>query len=49
MAWALIHLGLLIDFRSRLPVYIDWAWKWLHGNRADRLILVPGTSDGSHE
>ena len=49
MAWALIHLGLLIDFRSRLLVYIDWAWEWLHGNRADRLILAPRSSDGPHE
>lgn len=41
LTWAIVHLGLLIDFRSRLLVYIDWTWEWLHGNRGDRLIVAP--------
>lgn len=27
-AWSLVHLILLIDFRSRLSVYLNWTWAW---------------------
>lgn len=39
--WALVHLALLVDFRSRLLVYVNWSWEWLHGNRGVRLIVQP--------
>ncbi len=39
LSWALVHLALLVDFRSRILVYVNWTWAWLNGNRGVRLIL----------
>ena len=39
LTWALVHLALLVDFRSRLLVYVNWSWEWLHRNRGVRLII----------
>lgn len=38
LAWSLIHLMLLIDFRSRASVYLNWTWAWFTRGRAARLI-----------
>lgn len=46
LSWALIHLALLVDFRSRVLVYVNWAWEWLHSNRGVRLIITPDDSGG---
>lgn len=27
-AWSMVHLMLLVDFRSRLMVYVNWSWAW---------------------
>jgi NADH dehydrogenase len=37
LTWALVHLALLIDFRSRVLVYVNWMWAWLNHNRGVRL------------
>ncbi|MGI4730181.1 MAG: NAD(P)/FAD-dependent oxidoreductase [Janthinobacterium lividum] len=41
LTWALVHLALLVDFRSRVLVYVNWSWEWLHANRGVRLIIAP--------
>jgi NADH dehydrogenase len=38
---------LLVDFRSRLTVYVNWSWAWFTYGRGARLLTseAPGTSD----
>lgn len=38
LAWLLVHIYYLIDFRSRLLVIIDWAWAYFKYERGARLI-----------
>jgi NADH dehydrogenase len=38
LLWSLVHLMLLIDFRSRLMVYVDWSWAWFTYGRGARLL-----------
>jgi len=38
LAWALVHIVFLIDFRSKLTVAISWAWTYLFTDRGARLI-----------
>ena len=38
LAWSLVHLMLLIDFRSRFTVYINWSWSWFTRGRGVRLL-----------
>ena len=51
MAWLLVHIFYLIDFRNRLLVLIDWAWSYFTYKRGSRLItghrLDAGTPDGT--
>jgi NADH dehydrogenase len=42
IAWVLVHVLLLIGFRNRLVVMIEWAWAYVTFNRGVRLIT--GTS-----
>lgn len=37
--WSLVHLLLLVDFRSRLTVYVNWTWAWFTHGRGARLIV----------
>ncbi|KAA9382368.1 NAD(P)/FAD-dependent oxidoreductase [Neorhizobium galegae] len=37
-AWSMVHLFLLIDFRSKLTVYVNWAWAWFTRGRGARLL-----------
>lgn len=39
MVWMLVHLLLLVDFRSRLIVFVNWAWSYLNYDRGTRLII----------
>lgn len=32
LAWSLVHLMLLVDFRSRTSVYLNWSWAGLHAD-----------------
>ncbi|MGN5373646.1 NAD(P)/FAD-dependent oxidoreductase [Sphingomonas hankookensis] len=38
LAWSLVHLMLLVDFRSRVSVYVHWAWSWFTYGRGARLL-----------
>ena len=38
VAWSLVHLMLLVDFRSRLMVYANWSWAWFTYGRGARLL-----------
>jgi NADH dehydrogenase len=38
VAWVLVHVLLLIGFRNRLVVMLEWAWAYVTFNRGVRLI-----------
>ncbi|WBQ17743.1 NAD(P)/FAD-dependent oxidoreductase [Sphingobium yanoikuyae] len=38
LAWSMVHLMLLVDFRSRLMVYMNWSWAWFTYGRGARLL-----------
>lgn len=38
LAWSMVHLMLLIDFRSRATVYVNWSWAWFTKGRGARLL-----------
>ncbi len=38
LAWSLVHLMLLVDFRSRVMVYVNWSWAWFTYGRGARLL-----------
>lgn len=37
--WMFVHLMLLVDFRNRVIVFINWAWSYLNYDRGTRLIV----------
>lgn len=37
--WMFLHLMLLVGFRNRLVVFIDWLWNYISYERALRLII----------
>jgi NADH dehydrogenase len=39
LTWSLVHLMLLVDFRSRLMVYANWSWAWFTRGRGARLVV----------
>ncbi|MDX5321291.1 MAG: FAD-dependent oxidoreductase, partial [Bacteroidota bacterium] len=39
--WMFVHLMLLVSFRNRLIVFVNWAWNYLSYERAIRLIIRP--------
>lgn len=38
LAWLLVHIFYLIDFRNRLAVMFNWAWSYVTYQRGSRLI-----------
>ena len=38
LTWSLVHLMLLVDFRSRLVVYLNWSWAFFTYGRGARLL-----------
>lgn len=38
LAWSMVHLFYLIDFRSRFSVYVQWAFAWFTHRRGVRLL-----------
>jgi NADH dehydrogenase len=38
MAWLVVHIFYLIDFRNRILVLVDWAWSYFTYQRGSRLI-----------
>ncbi|MES2628221.1 MAG: NAD(P)/FAD-dependent oxidoreductase [Bacteroidota bacterium] len=41
LAWMLLHLMLLVGFRNRMVVFINWMWNYLSYQRAIRIITRP--------
>ncbi|MFK7798790.1 MAG: NAD(P)/FAD-dependent oxidoreductase [Aureispira sp.] len=39
IAWMVVHLMLLVDFRSRLIVFVNWAWSYVFYDKGTRLII----------
>jgi NADH dehydrogenase len=39
LAWSTLHLMLLIDFRSRILVFVNWSWAWFTYGRGARLLI----------
>jgi len=37
--WMFVHLMLLVDFRSRLVVFINWVWSYLRYDKGTRVIV----------
>jgi len=37
--WMFVHLLLLVDFRSKLIVFINWAWSYIKYEKGTRLII----------
>ncbi len=37
--WMFVHLMLLVDFRSRLVVFVNWAWSYVNYDKGTRLIV----------
>lgn len=37
--WMFVHLMLLVDYRSRLIVFMNWAWSYLNYDKGMRLIV----------
>ena len=42
LTWSLVHLMLLIDFRSRSSVYLAWSYAWFTRDRIARLARARG-------
>ncbi len=38
LIWSLVHLLLLVDFRGKLAVYLNWTWSWFTYGRGARLM-----------
>ena len=38
LAWSLVHLLLLIGFRNRIIVFVNWAWAFVTYGRGSRLV-----------
>ena len=41
VAWLALHLFMLIGFRNRANVLVNWAWNYLTYDRGSRLIVEP--------
>lgn len=39
LTWMFVHLMLLVDFRSRLVVFINWTWSYLFYDKGTRIIM----------
>ena len=47
VAWMFVHLMLLVGFRNRVVVFINWAWNYFQFNNGLRLIIRPYNKDKS--
>lgn len=39
LTWLLVHLMLLVDFKSRVSVFVTWVWNYINFDRGTRLIV----------
>ncbi len=42
LAWLVLHLYMLIGFRNRVSVLVNWAWNYLTWDRGPRILLRNG-------
>ncbi len=47
MAWMTVHLMLLVGFRNRVVVFINWLWNYINYDRNIRLIIRPFSREKS--
>jgi NADH dehydrogenase len=47
LAWLVLHLVMLIGFRNRLNVLINWAWSYVTYDRASRIITSLDSADAA--
>ena len=45
LAWLVLHLVMLIGFRNRANVLVNWAWNYLTYDRASRIIPEEARED----
>ena len=45
LAWLVLHLWMLIGFRNRVSVLVNWAWNYLTWDRGPRIILQTRSGD----
>lgn len=41
LAWLLVHLMLLVGFRNKIVVFVNWLWNYINYDRNIRLIIRP--------
>lgn len=39
LTWMFVHLMLLVDFRSRIVVFVNWVWSYIFLDKGTRLII----------
>jgi NADH dehydrogenase len=39
--WMFVHLMLLVGFRNKIVVFINWAWSYIRFDKGTRLIVRP--------
>ena len=37
--WMFVHLMLLVDFRNRMVVFMNWTWSYLNYDKGTRIII----------
>ncbi|MBO6517997.1 MAG: NAD(P)/FAD-dependent oxidoreductase [Bacteroidia bacterium] len=47
--WMLVHLMLLVGFRNRVVVLVNWAWNYVNYNNGLRLIVRPYKKTGTRK
>ena len=47
LTWMFVHLMLLVDFRSRLVVFINWVWSYIRYDKGTRVIIRKFKREGS--
>jgi NADH dehydrogenase len=48
VAWLVVHIVMLIGFRNRLVVLVNWAWNYVTFDRGLRAIIGRAGEDPSH-
>ena len=41
LVWMALHLMLLVGFRNKVVVFINWLWNYINYDRNMRLIIRP--------
>lgn len=49
LTWMFVHLMLLVDYRNRLIVFMNWAWRYIRYDRGSRLIIREYKRKGKKE